>query len=205
MAEELTRVQRRQKETRSKIFRTAMDLFQRKGFENTTIAEISEAADIGKGTFFTYFPTKEAIFGYLGEMLVETMAAALHEGLQHGQPVSQILRIIFQTAAGWHEANHDLTLQVTLAGLRANFVVEVDQDNQVRFVQLLYEAIHAGQARGELSQAALADDVALALVGGYFAVVLSWSHNNQRREPDGRPLAERLQAGLDLVLDGLRK
>ena len=45
-------------ETRHRIFRAAFDLFRGKGFDATTVEEIAERADVGKGTVFNYFPQK---------------------------------------------------------------------------------------------------------------------------------------------------
>ncbi len=39
----------------------ARRLFARDGFEATTVAYIAEAADLGFGTFYRYFPDKEAV------------------------------------------------------------------------------------------------------------------------------------------------
>lgn len=61
------RRERRKEETRRQIFTAAMKLFEKKGVINTTIEEITRAADVGKGTFFNYFPSKEAIFSALAE------------------------------------------------------------------------------------------------------------------------------------------
>jgi len=44
-----------------------MKLFEKKGIFNTTVEEITQAADVGKGTFFNYFPSKEAILSALTE------------------------------------------------------------------------------------------------------------------------------------------
>lgn len=38
-----------------------MDLFEQRGFEGTTVDDIAAAADIGRRTFFRYFPCKEAV------------------------------------------------------------------------------------------------------------------------------------------------
>lgn len=61
------RRERRKEETRRQIFQAAMKLFEKKGVFATTIEEITRAADVGKGTFFNYFPSKEAIFSALAE------------------------------------------------------------------------------------------------------------------------------------------
>jgi len=50
------RVSRRRARTRERIFTEAMRLFAERGFDTVTVADITEAADIGKGTFFTPFP-----------------------------------------------------------------------------------------------------------------------------------------------------
>jgi AcrR family transcriptional regulator len=192
------RVQRRQQKTREKIFRVAMELFQSHGFEQTTVAEITEAADIGKGTFFTYFPTKEAVFAYLGETMVEAMSAVVNAGLQSEQPVSSVLEELFAMAAAWHENNRSLTEQAVLAGLRTTFVREADAPHQRRMVELLATAVQTGQATGEFTRDAKAEDAAIALTGIYFATVLAWALN-----VDPAPLAGRLQAALHLFLKGL--
>ena len=46
---------------RSEIAHAAISLFANKGFDSTTIQEIADAAQIGKGTVYEYFDTKEEI------------------------------------------------------------------------------------------------------------------------------------------------
>ncbi|HKF23907.1 MAG TPA: TetR/AcrR family transcriptional regulator [Candidatus Angelobacter sp.] len=70
------RRQRRKQETRRQIFQAAMNLFARKGIFSTTVEEITEAADVGKGTFFNYFPSKEAILSALAERQLEIIDRA---------------------------------------------------------------------------------------------------------------------------------
>lgn len=43
----------------------AMKLFLEKGFENTTIVEITETADVATGTFYNYFQSKEDLLRYV--------------------------------------------------------------------------------------------------------------------------------------------
>src|SRR5438876_10064669 len=52
---------RRSAELRDRLFRAALSLFAKKGYAETTVEDITEAADVGKGTFFNYFPTKEHV------------------------------------------------------------------------------------------------------------------------------------------------
>lgn len=57
----LSRRERRHHATRQAIFQAAMRMFSERGFDAPTIDEIAVAADIGKGTFYNYFASKEEI------------------------------------------------------------------------------------------------------------------------------------------------
>ena len=58
---DLSRRERKKKETREKIFSNAIQLFRLQGFTATSVEQITQHADVGKGTFYNYFPTKEAV------------------------------------------------------------------------------------------------------------------------------------------------
>jgi AcrR family transcriptional regulator len=60
----LTRVSLRNRKrvrTRRALIEAATDLFERHGYEETTVADIAAAADIGTRTFFSYFASKEEL------------------------------------------------------------------------------------------------------------------------------------------------
>lgn len=61
MVTEMSRRERKKKETRERIFSNAMQLFRLNGFTATSVDQITQRADVGKGTFYNYFSTKEAV------------------------------------------------------------------------------------------------------------------------------------------------
>jgi AcrR family transcriptional regulator len=71
--EDLSRQDRRRARTRAKLLQAAKRLLATKGFHGTKIADIAAAADVGTGTFYLYFPTKDALFA---DLVRETALAA---------------------------------------------------------------------------------------------------------------------------------
>jgi len=56
-----SRRERKKSAARAQIIAVAIEQFSRNGIENVTVEQIAEAADIGKGTVYNYFATKEDI------------------------------------------------------------------------------------------------------------------------------------------------
>jgi AcrR family transcriptional regulator len=85
------RRERKRNQTRQAIFRAAIRLFSEKGFDNVTIAEIAESADVSINTVFNHFGTKEELFFSSGESLPESLARFVAARLP-GEPVVAFLR-----------------------------------------------------------------------------------------------------------------
>ena len=71
------RLARRKRETRIRLLDAAFVLLAEKGMESVTINDITNAADVGFGSFYNYFDSKEGIFAALVEWLFEEFATAL--------------------------------------------------------------------------------------------------------------------------------
>lgn len=98
--------ERKKRERRQCIEDAALDLFDRDGFEATTIENIAAAADIAPRTFFYYFPTKE-------DVVLADYAARLDRIVDqlgqrpHCEHPWNALRASFVTVAADYEARRD--------------------------------------------------------------------------------------------------
>lgn len=78
-----TRSQRRAQRTRIRLLQAACELFRGQGFERTSIEQITEKADVGKGTFYRHFTTKDEL---LITVLVEVIEKLDHQLLGKKKP-----------------------------------------------------------------------------------------------------------------------
>lgn len=63
--DDASRQGRRRARTRTALLRAAKQVLAAKGVHAAKVADIAAAADVGTGTFYLYFPTKEALFSDL--------------------------------------------------------------------------------------------------------------------------------------------
>jgi AcrR family transcriptional regulator len=70
--------ERKKRETRETIARTAMDLFGARGYDAVTVADVARAADVSEKTVFNYFPAKEDLVMHRGAERLETLIEAIH-------------------------------------------------------------------------------------------------------------------------------
>ena len=68
---------RRKRETRARLLDAALRLMAEKGMEGVAINEITEAADVGFGSFYNHFESKEAIYATLVDNVFEEFADTL--------------------------------------------------------------------------------------------------------------------------------
>jgi AcrR family transcriptional regulator len=73
--------ERKKQRTREQIVEAAMALFAERGYHATTIADIATAASVAPRTFFTYFPSKEAVVFHNLDRDLDSLASALRDRL----------------------------------------------------------------------------------------------------------------------------
>src|SRR5271170_5637483 len=92
------RRERHRNEIRERLFRSALRLFAERGYLETTVEDITEAADVGKGTFFNYFQTKEHVLATFGAERLASIERALERAKT--EPVLPLMRQLASDMAG---------------------------------------------------------------------------------------------------------
>lgn len=169
------RRQRRSAEIRERLFSAALSLFAKKGFAETTVEDITEAADVGKGTFFNYFPSKDHMLIAFGEMQLAKLEAAIAEVRRTNEPIPQFLRSLGTRMTQEPMRNPEIMRALLQAYLSTTRVREAMLDLQKRVQALHTEMIRLGQERGEIRNDIPPEEIAYAFRQTIFGTVLVWS------------------------------
>src|SRR5712675_1679245 len=144
------RRQRRSAEIREKLFRAALKLFGEKGLAETTVEDITNAADVGKGTFFNHFPSKEHILLAFGEMQLAKLQDAVNAARTSNESMPHFLRSLGIRMTQEPTRNPAIIRALLQAYLSTTQVREAMIDLQNRVHALHTQMIQLGQARAEI-------------------------------------------------------
>lgn len=87
----MNRRERKKEETRLKLISVAMDLFKKKGFQNTTMEEIAEIGDVSKGTLYNYYQDKETILCAYFQRIFKDKRLEIIEALNRHKTIEEKL------------------------------------------------------------------------------------------------------------------
>jgi AcrR family transcriptional regulator len=188
---------RRSAELRERLFRSALELFARKGFAETTVEDITNAADVGKGTFFNYFPSKDHILIAFGEMQLAKLKGAAEEARRTQIPMPQFLRSLGQRMTEEPTRHPDIVRALLLAYLSSTPVREVMLDLQNRVLAVHSEMIALGQQRGEIRDDLPPLEIAQVFRQTIFGTLLIWSLYGDAT------LLSRMESAFEVLWSGL--
>ncbi len=187
------RFQRRRVQTRRDLLDAARKVLARKGYHGAKIADIAREADVGVGTVYLYYKTKEALF----TELVEETARLLKRRLDavRGRATDPQERTRLSTEAFFQFAHEHRELFRIAFGHGAEFH-DVVRRVQERFIADARENLRQGMERG-LFHSNRPEVLAAAFIGLSQHVVAWWIDQKTVS------LAEVTEAVLDFVFHGL--
>ncbi len=173
------RRERRAAETRLRLFRCALALFAERGLPNVTVEDITEAADVGKGTFFNYFETKDHVLGVMAEIQIGKMRHAESRVANSKQSIYATLRKLAQQLAEEPGRSPELARALLSSFLGSVNVREIVKRTMLDGRNVVGELIAVGQQSGEIRPGLKKEKVAMQFIQAVMGTVLIWSlHEN---------------------------
>jgi AcrR family transcriptional regulator len=188
------RTQRRRQQTARQLLEAARGVLAQKGYHGTKIVDIARSAQVGVGTFYLYYPTKEALF----LELVEDTVARLKNELDHVRatvldPIEQSRK---RTLTFFRFAQENRELFRIVFGHGASFH-DVVRRCQEQFIKDMQESLDVGTASGAFRDGNSAI-WAQALIGMSLQVVSWWI------EQEDVPIEDVARSLSELALHGIQ-
>jgi AcrR family transcriptional regulator len=179
--------ERKKQQTRETIERAALKLFAERGFDETTVADVAEAADVSPRTIFSYFESKEDILFCEESASFERFKEML-EQRPPGTTTADALRE-FLSWIGPHDEAAFLRKKIVMAN------PSLGARMRARFESLLTESIAKDLGGG-------ADDIRSRLIAA--SLNAAFTTMREQLEAGEQPNHEQAMETLDQVLEFLR-
>ena len=164
---------------KDRILEAAARVFAQKGYAGTAVADIAVQAEIGKGTLYTYFDSKEDLFFAVFEWFkMQTRDAAKVNIAVLGGSAAKRLEALSDSLMGmWQEIKDVFTLTMEFWAASSSFQMRDRfkanfRNTYQEFRNIVKSLIQEGIERGEFRSDINPDSVAAALVGTWDALFL---------------------------------
>lgn len=189
-------------ETKNRIFEVSGKLFKEKGFENTTIDEITKEAGIAKGTFFNYFPTKESLVFYFAEQKADLICDLTeNEAIDHLHTKERIKKFLVSLAESY-EKDKDLTKLLFFEYGRyiknSRNVPDKDRNPHSRLIKVILDLLEEGIKKREVKVSIDTRIAAEALNAVYFHTLMVWLKSENELS-----FSRDISAKIDLLFEGI--
>lgn len=199
----ITRTERKKEETKKKIIAVAMDLFIKQGFDQTTVEQIAEEADVNKGTIYNHFPAKEAIIcEYVQRIIKEQGPKVLSQALQLPDTRSRLIEALQKSLEWMHiELNKDIYERYFTYRMQkvVQVIREWDLSLSSGFRDVLVPILELGQETGEIRQDISSMSLAVHLESMYTSSAIVWLTH-----PELLSIDDGINMILELFLNGAK-
>jgi len=165
----ITKRQEQALETKDRIYSAAIELMDRDGFENITIADISKMAGVSVGAFYHYFTSKNDILAEIFRKADEYFSTQVIAGLKSGSVPERIIEYFDHYAKFNVRSGMELTQQ--LFNPKIKFFIKKDRP----MLTILDDLIQEGQQKREIRADDDPEELSRFLFVMARGIVFEWS------------------------------
>lgn len=194
MEQNIGRREKKKLVVKDKIIQAALEVFLEKGFNDTTVADIMNKADLGTGTFYNYFESKEDMINHcLREQIQKAILSLQDLKKTPLSATAKLTQILITTGKIFEENKTFLGLFQGL--LKINPDIRKQPSHGNLFKNIIMEVIKQGQEEGEFIPE-IPTEIVTELIHG---ILQSTLLSNMKIS-----FSDNLKFKLDVLLEGIR-
>mgnify|MGYP000994697599 CR=1 FL=1 len=194
--EKLSRREMKKIQSRKGILDSAAALFQSRGLEDVAIADIMSGAELGIGTFYNYFDSKDDVLMELLGRIMKELGERVRVLSEEQKPVTEILRELLLAAARLLGKNRYVLPLFLRAAQQATLLERSETSvSAPPFTVLFTRLVEEGQAKGEFRC-----DIPTAIISELFHSLFQAAAFSKLE----LSFEENVRLKLGLILDGMR-
>jgi len=190
------------KHRKDRIMEAALRIFAEKGFQNSTIAEISKEAGVSEATIYEYFGTKEDLLFSIPEKVSRESNRELEQILPFLSGVEDRMRAILRTYVRLYQTNPHYSALVLLQLMSNKRFRQTTAHGAIRdSAHLLLDSIQEGIRNGNFKKDSNPYLIRSILLGTIEHMFIYW---HMRGGPKDMVIMDLLDPFMEIVLNGIR-
>jgi TetR/AcrR family transcriptional regulator len=160
------------------ILEAAAKSFSLYGYKATTMDQVAKLANVGKGTIYTFFKTKEELFDEIINSLIAEIRFEVDSVLDDSSSILENVNRVLGRVQVFRES-HQLTIKLIQEerDMGTQTVVEAMQRVEQSIIQYMKAIIKKAMRKGEIKSCD-PEVTAFVMLKMYFSLVNDWQRNH---------------------------
>lgn len=173
--DKLNNRQRQALETKERIYNVAMEIFQKKHFDEVSVNEICQAAEVSTGAFYHHYPSKEHLL-IKKYKLIDDMLWSSIDMLTETDPIERIIEYVGISVQSAEDSKVEIVTEVyrVWLTLRMNFPVSYEGG----ILGAIRGLVEESQVKGRFDPALDPKEIALEIIIIVHGAIYHWCHMN---------------------------
>jgi AcrR family transcriptional regulator len=193
------RRERRKQEIHDRLLGAARTLFNRKGFEATTVDEICARADVAQKTFFNHFASKAQLLRALAEEGSKQLLADIEAARKRGRSTRARLAAFFEGVAERAAVAGPMHRELLTELIHAIHASGTEPDQARRLHAAFGALVGDGIDAGDVTRRHAPETLTEMVMGAYYALMFNWANL------DGYPIHDKARAAAGFLADALAR